>query len=182
PDGLHFAAEVEAHDGSAHDSSFTVLAQFYLDSNRIFPKRTSGVTPYSSVPPVEYYGAVWGFTSTMGSLPFDLDFGDHWAKLYLNATQNVLVNSELRATNNENRPIIGFINDGDSGWAVLPGPFNMPRVDFQANQLDNIEIDLILSLDFIVEGNASTVTVGRRNSFDYALLLHPQWKIVQTGG
>src|SRR5437870_4587747 len=38
PDGLHFAAEVEAHDGSAHDSSFTVLAQFYLDSNRIFPK------------------------------------------------------------------------------------------------------------------------------------------------
>jgi hypothetical protein len=182
PDGLHLTADVTANDGSAWDGSLTVLAQFYLDGSRIYPKRTSGVTPYSSVPPVEYYGAVHAQASVSSGILTDPDpFGDRWAKLYLNTIQNVIINSELRGSNTFRHTIADFTSDGDGGWSVLPGSLNMPQVNFHANQLDNIEIDLILSLDFIVEGQGSFVQVGRRTSFDYALLLHPQWKIVQTG-
>ena len=93
----------------------------------------------------------------------------------------MIKNSDEVREGNFNWTLIDFRSDGMSAAGSLPGIFQMPEVQFRANQLDVVEIDLVLSLDFILEGEGSRVSVGRNGNNDFALLLTPQWKLIQLG-
>jgi hypothetical protein len=176
-DGVHLAGSLVCRTDNLQKSNVTVVSQFGLGPDRM--PSGNGVQ-FISNPVAELYGQLSGLVRGNGYL----DFGDQWAKCWLNTSQTLYSGIPLpfhiaSGFSSETRTLI-FIErtvDADAQWATFPGLFALPPVGILlTDRTHPIQVDLQFSFDFQLEGDAE-IDIGVIGANDSAVLRTHQWKI-----
>lgn len=174
-DGLRFAGKFEDESGDLHQYWIKVIAQFEIDTARLPP----GNRGYLSAPVVNINGWVSSITD------FDLDFGDEWAKAFLNYRQTIFVIPQLEpggggisaaaaigTTATDWRPIV----DGKIGGTWLPGLLALPPVQFFLPE-HATSILAELEIAFHVQVEEGWVKFGQLLDAQSCLVQTFQWRL-----
>lgn len=169
--------QLNCDQGDLYKANITVNAQFGLGIERMSLDNNL----YLSLPTANLNGYV--DAATRGDT---CDFGDQWAKCWLNTYQYVYEGLEFGnqtilvpvGSNFDTREIV-FIEERYSvDTGSLPNLFSLPAVQFpRLIGCKSIFIELIFSFDFQLEGD-STVRIGVNNN--PARLNTSQWKLIPS--
>jgi hypothetical protein len=179
-DGVHIAALFQTESGDLQKRGLRVVAQYELGAERM----PEGNRHYLSAPVAEVLGTARGYASESGIF----DFGDEWAKLWLNTKQTVFVLPKLGEAgiavavgqvSVESRRLI-FIEGGGVESAVMPGLIGMPPIRFfLPPDTFSIIVELEWSFDVQLE-NRSFIYIGHSQAAPSCVLKHPQWPLLAT--
>lgn len=166
-DGVHFTGQLNWDDGDLWKGSAGMTAVFGIDSHRLPPPGL-----YRSQPSVNLAGQMWGFTGING--PWE--FGDNWAKCWLNTHQRVSIpGGPVLAEGHRTDTIIFFEDSGSHGVQALPGSYLGPEVFFDVDG-HSLICELEVRLDLQLEGT-SAVRFGTYEGWREAICGVPQWRI-----
>jgi len=167
-DGLHFRGQLNYDDGDLWFGSTGVTAIFGIGSDRLPPPGW-----YRSVPRVNLWGEVWGFTGVNG--PFS--FGDNWSKCWLHANQKISVaGGPMINQAHWFDTLIFYESDGSHGVRGLPGTFTFPEVFFEVVPGRPLVAELELKFDIQLEGT-SALRFGNYGGWVDAVWQSPQWTL-----
>jgi hypothetical protein len=169
-DGLHFRGQLNYDDGDLWFGSTGVTAIFGIGSDRL-----PAPGWYRSVPRVNLWGEVWGFTGVSGPL----SFGDNWSKCWLHANQKISVaGGPMINQAHWFDTLLFFESDGSHGVRPLPGTFTFPEVFFEVVPGRPLVAELELKFDIQLEGS-SAFRFGNYGGWTDAVFQSPQWSLFQ---
>ena len=112
-DGIHFRGQLNWDDGDLWFGGTGMTAIYGIGSDRLPPAGW-----YRSIPRVNFWGEVWGFTGVSGPL----SFGDNWSKCWVHASQKISVaGGPTIGQSHWWDTLLFFESDGSHGVRSLPG-------------------------------------------------------------
>lgn len=173
-DGLRFSGKFADTSGDLHQYWIKVIAQFEVDAARMPAVNRS----YLSAPVASVSGWVSSITD------FDLDFGDEWAKAFLNYRQTIFVMPPFQQgaggisvaaaagiTASDWRPIVDGL-----GATWLPGLLPLPPVQFFVPH-DATSISAELEIALHVQVEEGWVKFGQLLDAASCLVQTWQWRL-----
>ena len=167
-DGLHFRGQLNWDNGNLYFGSTGVTAIFGIGSDRM-PRPGW----YRSIPRVNLWGSVWGFTGVNG--PFS--FGDNWSKCWLHTNQKISVaGGPMINQAHWWDTMLFFESDGSHGARPLPGTFTLPEIFFEVRAGRPLVVEIEVKFDIQLEGS-SAFRFGDYGGWTDAVFQSPQWSL-----